>query len=297
MSRLRNNPVREPFNFTHYEEYASRLTDAQLHHAIIDALNALKVARTWDDGGAGEAKYLDQISVMRREQKARGMRSNPRPLREDFLEEAREAGRNDAMNFGDGLAERRDYLAQAGWRSLDDEDRKALLKAWDEGAREVRHNPEWARKVGHGLYRGTRRAAKYAAEVSRDLYHGAREAHRTHRSNPRLSACAQQYLETALWSSSDEDDKPLNRQFSVSDFAPEAIQQAEKDCLDFLSTNDVGDLDEEQVGHNFWLTRNRHGVGFWDLGLGALGDRLTKAAHVYGSCDVYLGDDGKLYLS
>jgi hypothetical protein len=297
MSRLRNNPAREPFNFTHYEEYASRLTDAQLHHAIIDALNALKVARTWDDDGAGEAKYLDQLSVLRREQKARGMRSNPRPLREDFLEEAREAGRNDAMNFGDGLAERRDYLAQAGWRSLDDDDRKALLKAWDEGAREVRHNPEWARKVGHGLYRGTRRAAKYAAEVGRDLYHGAREAHRTHRSNPRLSACAQQYLETALWSSSDEDGEPLDRQFSVSDFAPEAIQQAEKDCLDFLSTNDVGDLDEEQVGHNFWLTRNRHGVGFWDLGLGALGDRLTKAAHAYGECDVYLGDDGKLYLS
>jgi hypothetical protein len=356
----RRNPVREPFNFTHYEEYASRLTDAQLHHAIIDALNALKTARTWDDGGAGEAKYLDQISVMRREQKARGMRSNPmypsaraakqrretdryfegrhdamvaaaeraraagaseaeideaaqeagfaydaesgmrsnpRPLREDWLEQAREAGRVDAMNFGDGLAERRDYLAQAGWRSLDDEDRKALLKAWDEGAREVRHNPEWARKVGHGLYRGTRRAAKYAAEVSRDLYHGAREAHRTHRSNPRLSACAQQYLETALWSSSDEDGHPLDDQFDVSDFAPEAIQQAEKDCLDFLSTNDVGDLDEEQVGHNFWLTRNRHGAGFWDLGLGALGDRLTKAAHVYGECDVYLGDDGKLYLS
>jgi hypothetical protein len=294
----RRNPVREPFNFTHYEEYASRLTDAQLHHAIIDALNALKTARTWDDGGVGEAKYLDQISVMRREQKARGMRSNPRrPLRADLIEKAREAGRNDAMNFGDGLAERRDYLAQAGWRSLDDEDRKALLKAWDEGAREVRHNPEWARKVGHGLYRGTRRAAKYAAEVSRDLYHGAREAHRTHRSNPRLSACAQQYLETALWSSSDEDGHPLDDQFDVSDFAPEAIQQAEKDCLDFLSTNDVGDLDEEQVGHNFWLTRNRHGAGFWDLGLGALGDRLTKAAHVYGSCDVYLGDDGKLYLS
>lgn len=379
----RRNPVREPFNFTHYEEYASRLTDAQLHHAIIDALNALKTARTWDDGGAGEAKYLDQISVMRREQKARGMRSNPthfdqydfrvstsflpalfngdtsglsaedeaaldrfltkatkmgrghwavieedagfgrdeitglgsdralvawmvpsarhnpRPLREDFLEEAREAGRNDAMNFGDGLAERRDYLAQVGWRGLADDDRKALLKAWDEGAREVRHNPEWARKVGHGLYRGTRRAAKYAAEVGRDLYHGAREAHRTHRSNPLLSPspCAQQYLETALWSSSDEDGEPLDRQFSVSDFAPEAIQQAEKDCLDFLSTNDVGDLDESEVGHNFWLTRNRHGAGFWDLGLGALGDRLTKAAHVYGECDVYLGDDGKLYLS
>jgi hypothetical protein len=414
----RRNPVREPFNFTHYEEYASRLTDAQLHHAIIDALNALKTARTWDDGGAGEAKYLDQISVMRREQKARGMRSNPshfeqyefrvstsflpalfngdtsglsaedeaaldrflkrvmklghghwavieegvgfgkdeitglgsdrdlvawmvpsarhnprRPLREDWLEQAREAGRVDAANWGDKLAERRDYLAQAGWRSLDDEDRKALLKAWDEGAREVRHNPEWAKKMGRALgapRRAKERATKALADSRERARLAAEEAARTAaetraatkaawdarkakarayydevrqdivegmRSNPRLSACAQQYLETALWSSSDEDGHPLDDQFDVSDFAPEAIQQAEKDCLDFLSTNDVGDLDEEQVGHNFWLTRNRHGAGFWDLGLGALGDRLTKAAHVYGECDVYLGDDGKLYLS
>jgi hypothetical protein len=330
----RRNPVREPFNFTHYEEYASRLTDAQLHHAIIDALNALKTARTWDDGGAGEAKYLDQLSVMRREQKARGMRSNPRrPLREDWLEKAREAGRVDATNFGDKLAERRDYLAQAGWRSLDDEDRKALLKAWDEGAREVRHNPEWAKKIGRALgapRRAKERATKTIADSRERARLAAEAAARTAaekraatkaawdarkakarayydevrqdivegmRSNPRLSACAQQYLETALWSSSDEDGEPLDRQFSVSDFAPEAIEQAEKDCLDFLSTNDVGDLDESEVGHNFWLTRNRHGAGFWDLGLGALGDRLTKAAHVYGECDVYLGDDGKLYLS
>jgi hypothetical protein len=162
---------------------------------------------------------------------------------------------------------------------------------------EVRQNPAWARTVGGAMYRGTRKAAKYAKEVGTDLYHGAREAHRTHRSNPRLSACAQQYLETALWSSSDEDGSPLDDQFDVSDFAPEAIQQAEKDCLDFLSTNDVGDLDEGDVGHDFWLTRNRHGAGFWDRGLGALGDRLTKAAHAYGECDIYLGDDGKLYLS
>lgn len=371
----RKNPVHEQFSFSHYEEYANRLTDDQLHHAIIDALDALKVARTWEDNGAGEAKYLDQLSVLRREQKARGMRSNPDEdpsgklfgpvgrdldnwtpekvrafsrqaeqlsdsqlerkiadekewmteypwmatdlenrlflynyekkrrsrqnpaLREDWLEKAREAGRVDAVNFRSTIAERRDYLAQTGWRSLDEDDRMALLRAWEQGVSEVRKNPEWARKVGGAMYRGTRKAAKYAKEVGTDLYHGAREAHRTHRSNPRLSTCAQQYLETALWSSTDEDGAPLDDQFDVSDFAPEAIRQAEKDCLDFLSTNDVGDLDEGDVGHNFWLTRNHHGAGFWDRGLGALGDRLTKAAHAYGECDIYLGDDGKLHLS
>lgn len=42
---------------------------------------------------------------------------------------------------------------------------------------------------------------------------------------------------------------------------------------------------ESYAGHDFWLTRNDHGAGFWDRGLGALGDRLTAAAKVYGSAD------------
>ena len=113
----------------------------------------------------------------------------------------------------------------------------------------------------------------------------------------KITNLVRQYLETAIWSSTDEDGSPLDDQFSVDDFAPEAIQQAEKDCHCFITHNDVGDLDDGAVGHDFWLTRNHHGAGFWDRGLGALGDRLTKEAHVYGSCDVYVGDDGKLHLS
>lgn len=137
----RKNPVHEQFNFSLYEGYASRLTDDQLHHAIIDALDTLKVARTWEDNGAGEAKYLDQLYVLRREQKARGKRSNPGPMREDWLKQAKKAGRQDAVNFGDSLGERRDYLEHTGWRDLDPEDRQALLQAWDEGAFGGRSNP------------------------------------------------------------------------------------------------------------------------------------------------------------
>lgn len=248
-----------------------------------------------------EALETDMVLVPRRNPvraHVNFMRQNPRPLREDWLEMAREAGRNDAMNFGVGLAERRAYLVQVGWVTLPAADRLELLKAWDEGAAHggSRQNPDWAKTLGKHLYTGTR----YAAESARDLYRGVRDEHksrRSSRSNPRLSPCVRQYLETALFSSSDEDGRPLDDQFDISDFSPEAIQQAERDCLDFLSMNDVGDLDEEMVGHNFWLTRNRHGAGFWDAGLGALGARLTKAAHVYGSCDVYLGDDDKLHLS
>ena len=52
---------------------------------------------------------------------------------------------------------------------------------------------------------------------------------------------------------------------------------------------------DEQIAHDFWLTRNGHGVGFWDRGLGKLGDLLTDAAKTYGSADLYIGDDGLIY--
>lgn len=52
---------------------------------------------------------------------------------------------------------------------------------------------------------------------------------------------------------------------------------------------------EKRAGHDFWLTRNGHGAGFWDRGLGALGERLTQAAEVYSSVDLYVSDDGLIY--
>lgn len=51
----------------------------------------------------------------------------------------------------------------------------------------------------------------------------------------------------------------------------------------------------EQVGHDFYLTRNCHGAGFWDRGNGKMGDELTELAHPYGGFELYLGDDGLLY--
>lgn len=52
----------------------------------------------------------------------------------------------------------------------------------------------------------------------------------------------------------------------------------------------------ELAGHDFWLTRNGHGAGFWDRGLGELGERLTVASKTFGSVDLYLGDDELVYV-
>jgi hypothetical protein len=52
---------------------------------------------------------------------------------------------------------------------------------------------------------------------------------------------------------------------------------------------------DAQAGHDFWLTRNRHGAGFWDRGLGDAGRMLTEMAHPYGECALYVGDDALIY--
>lgn len=68
---------------------------------------------------------------------------------------------------------------------------------------------------------------------------------------------------------------------------------------DFVKANqvDLAEISPESAGHDFVLTRNHHGVGFWDRGYGDKGDRLTEAAHAYGDVSLYKGDDGKLYLT
>jgi hypothetical protein len=51
----------------------------------------------------------------------------------------------------------------------------------------------------------------------------------------------------------------------------------------FIRTNwrDLHTMEAGQCGHDFILTANHHGAGFWDRGLGARGDRLTKASDGY----------------
>jgi len=101
--------------------------------------------------------------------------------------------------------------------------------------------------------------------------------------------------------------------------APETIAQIHKDCQAFLDKLHAWlDQNAEEpyehrfdyawAGHNFWLTRNGHGAGFWDSpkvwdGMVAtipgesLTDFLTALSKQLGGSYAYLGDDGKVYLS
>jgi hypothetical protein len=75
----------------------------------------------------------------------------------------------------------------------------------------------------------------------------------------------------------------------------ELLAECAEDLTAFLRGNAadiaLSGLTGHQVGEDFWLTRNRHGAGFWDRGLGEVGLRLTEAARVYGTVDVPLSDD------
>lgn len=115
----------------------------------------------------------------------------------------------------------------------------------------------------------------------------------------RLDTFTRAYLECALWSSIGDDDTPLDGAYSVSDIHPASVLRAIAECKAFRETNaDIlarANDDDSQHGHDFWLTRNGHGAGFWDRGYPKeLGQYLTDKAHAFGELHLYVGDDGEL---
>jgi len=111
-----------------------------------------------------------------------------------------------------------------------------------------------------------------------------------------------QYIETALWSSILNDaqggGEPFDQNYDGSDLADETCEQMEKDCTAFeeRAGSLLDGLDLSDVGHDFWLTRNGHGAGFWDGDYEKeIGEKLTALSKEFGECNLYLGDDGKIY--
>lgn len=139
----------------------------------------------------------------------------------------------------------------------------------------------------------------------------------------------QGYVECALWSESindfatrhnaktgedwSEDSSMLDFGFDQTDLSTDALIDMRKDCEDFIAgaTSDLEDYIERletqglgahavesgaaYAGHDFWLTRNGHGAGFWDRGIGDLGDRLTAMSKPYGGANLLVGDDEQIH--
>ncbi len=103
---------------------------------------------------------------------------------------------------------------------------------------------------------------------------------------------AKSYVMAALLSTNDAVG-PLDDRFGPEHIDPAEMQGMLEDCAKFQRENkdDIGSRDDE-AGNDFWLTRNRHGAGFWD------GDwpepaalRLTSAARAFGEYNLEIGDE------
>lgn len=117
------------------------------------------------------------------------------------------------------------------------------------------------------------------------------------RPRPSIDAFTRAYIEAALWSSTDESSEPLDQSYGVSSISPKTLKKMSADCAKFQRENgNLIGLNEAQAGHDFWLTRNGHGAGFWD------GDWpeptatvLTKISKEFGEVHLYVGDDNKIH--
>lgn len=126
-----------------------------------------------------------------------------------------------------------------------------------------------------------------------------------------LDSFTQGYIEALFFTSQGDDGEAFEQGFS--DLAPEALARIISDCAAFQASgtawctyaqsphvkSSADAATEQQAGGDFWFTRNRSGVGFWEREPGVYGthaDALTDAAYAFGEVDAYLGDDGRVYL-
>ena len=110
-----------------------------------------------------------------------------------------------------------------------------------------------------------------------------------------------EYIAAALWSSTNNNGDSFEYlNYSKEDISPRSYLQQYRDWVHFTDEYknllDHSGLSPEQIAHDFWLTRARHGAGFWDRGIGQIGEALTHAAQLWGAPYVYVGDDGKVHF-
>lgn len=111
------------------------------------------------------------------------------------------------------------------------------------------------------------------------------------------------YERCALWSSTDAFGVPFDDgEYEFFEWDEEAHQRNVADVAEFLISNieeirafmEVTGCDFGGVGHDFWLTRNRHGAGFWDRGAaGPAVDTLVESSHAWGEVNIFATSEGK----
>lgn len=133
-----------------------------------------------------------------------------------------------------------------------------------------------------------------------------------------MDAFTRGYIECALWAASagvdiaddgtvtenhDNDMSFEEHNFGVDDIAPDSLACLIEECAEFqranerllaIATQQIPGRTDAQHGHDFWLTRNGHGCGFWDRGYRfGIGDALTAAAE-HAGCRNMMYSEGRI---
>lgn len=116
-----------------------------------------------------------------------------------------------------------------------------------------------------------------------------------------LDAFFEGYTECAKWCGI-EAETPNRDEAKEMDITTRSLASMRKDCVAFVRANwadlltDLADghFSAGHHGHDFWLTRNRHGAGFWE-NPGAHNQRLSDAAKAYGDSGLHV-HRGKLHV-
>lgn len=106
-----------------------------------------------------------------------------------------------------------------------------------------------------------------------------------------LNKMVHSYLHAALWTSE------LDSNYDIEEIDHDSISKAVADCKKFIEMGGplLDGLNASDVGHDFWLSRNGFGSGFYDRNLGEIGDKLHMLAKNFKEKNVF-EEDGKIFL-
>lgn len=119
-----------------------------------------------------------------------------------------------------------------------------------------------------------------------------------------ISEVVDGYLEAMAWANVVHEDGG-DSSLSVEDLPPAVVAELTQDVREFLDEHTErliqgavrrGRYSFARAGHDYALTRNGHGAGFWDSGLGMIGDALTAISRPYGERTIYVSVDGGVSL-
>lgn len=112
-----------------------------------------------------------------------------------------------------------------------------------------------------------------------------------------MDAFLEAYVEAALWSEVDHDtEKPFDDDYCSSDISPHTLERMRLECEQFIELAGwmIPADKVEQAGHDFWLTRQGHGCGFWDGDWPEYGDALTEVCKRFMGIFLFVNDNGQV---